>query len=122
MCRARTAGNALLRGSGRDDFLQGRIAFEAARERTGVRGESEAPDDLDRLLLGRERMHEAALGDVPALEQLAVPGEHDTLLAHGRGDERGVLDVVVVEGVEAGQAQQAREAAEMGVGDETRGR
>lgn len=121
MPRAYRGGNAVLRGSGRNGFLQGRVAFEAARERTGVRGESEAPEDLDRLVLGRERMHEAALGDVPALEQFAVPGEHDALLAHGRGNERGVLDAVVVEGVEAGQAQKACEAAEMGVGDEAWG-
>jgi hypothetical protein len=107
VCRARTAG--------------GTRCSAAARERTGVRGESEAPEDLDRLVLGRERMHEAALGDVPALEQFAVPGEHDALLAQGRGNERGVLDAIVVEGVEAGQAQKACEAAEMGVGDEAWG-
>ena len=107
-----------LRDLGLGDRVQGRIALQAQRERPRAAGEVEAREQLRRLALGLQRMDEAAVGELAALQQLAVAGQHDAAFAAGDGDDLGIIAVVVVERVEAGQAQQAREAAEVGVGDE----
>ena len=54
----------------------------------------------------------------PRAEQLAVAGQHDPALPRGERRELVVAVVVVIAGVEAREAQQLREAAEMRIGDE----
>jgi hypothetical protein len=54
------------------------------------------------------------VGDA-ALEQFAVAGQYDALLVRGDAGDLAVFEVVVVERIEAGHAQQMRQAAEMGV-------
>jgi hypothetical protein len=58
------------------------------------------------------------MGDAAALEQLAVARQHDAPLRDGQALDLVVGEVVVVQGVEAGHAQQVGQAAQMGVGDE----
>ena len=109
-----------VRDLGLVDRAQRRVAFQAQGEGSRAAAQVEALEDLDGLLLGLERVHEAAVGELAALEQLAVAGENDAAFADGDGDDLGVVVMVVVEGVEARQTQQPGQAAEVGVGDEAR--
>ncbi|MCY1555430.1 hypothetical protein D9M68_920950 [compost metagenome] len=58
------------------------------------------------------------MADQAALEQFAVAGQHDAALAGGQLGDLLVVEMVVVERVEADHAQQVGEAAEVGIGDE----
>ncbi|EDS99703.1 dehydrogenase [Burkholderia ambifaria IOP40-10] len=83
-----------------------------------MRREVEPREQLVQLRVRLLRVQVAAAYDRAALQQLAVAGQHDPAFARGERDEFVVAVVVVVAGVEAGEAQQLREAAEMRVGDE----
>ncbi|MNY51591.1 hypothetical protein D3C86_1871940 [compost metagenome] len=63
-------------------------------------------------------MHVATVTDQPALEQFAVAGQHDALLASGYFGDLQIVEVIVVERIETGHAQQTGQAAEVGIGDE----
>lgn len=83
-----------------------------------MRREVEPREQLVQLRVRLLRVQVAAAYDRAALQQLAVAGQHDPAFARGERDEFVVAVVVVVAGVEAGEAQQLREAAEMRIGDE----
>ncbi|MNN44656.1 hypothetical protein D3C81_1589550 [compost metagenome] len=53
------------------------------------------------------------------LEQFAVAREHDAALLGGNPRDLAVFEMIVVERVEAGHAQQVRQAAQVGIGNET---
>ncbi|MNZ96997.1 hypothetical protein D3C78_1162170 [compost metagenome] len=63
-------------------------------------------------------MQVAAVSDDPPLEQLAVAGQHDASLVGGDLGDPVVLEVVIVQRIEATHAQQVGQPAEVGVGDE----
>src|SRR5258705_13944919 len=71
------------------DRTQRRVAAQAARERPCRPGEVEPIEHLVQLHFTAQRTHVAAVGDAAALEQLAVPRQHDAPL---RG--RQALDLV----------------------------
>ena len=60
----------------------------------------------------------AAVGDAAPLEQCPVAGQHDAAVAARQALDFVIAEMVVVDRVETGHAQQAGQAAEMGVGDE----
>lgn len=67
-----------------------------------------------------ECAHAAAMPDNAALEQVAVAREHDAaLLLRQRGNLR-VVGAVVVQRIETGHAQHARQAPQMSIGNEAR--
>ena len=98
-------------------------SFEAVRERAGGSGESDGGGG-SRICLAR-RLERAQRSSPSAtsrrLSSLAVAGQLSTRRrsAHGGGDERGVLDVIVRAVSRPGAG--VRQAAEMGVGRWRRG-
>jgi hypothetical protein len=85
-----------------------------------VRSEAEAGGDLAQLLARLFGGDEVDVGDAPRVGEGAVAGEQGALLALGAAGEGGVVDVRLVERVEAEQAEPEREAAEHRVDGEAR--
>ena len=105
-------------GQGVDDLRLGHraqryIAFEAQGERLNASGEGEAGGDFDQLRRRLQRMHITAVGNAAPLEQCAVASQYDAAVAAGQALDLGIVEMVVVDRVEAGHAQQAGQAAEM---------
>jgi len=65
-------------------------------------------------------MHVAPVGDSPSLEQVAVAGQYDAALPAGDALNPGIVEGIVVPGVEPGHSQQAGQATQMDVGDKAR--
>jgi len=102
------------------DIAQRLVAFQAEREGAQAADEVEAMQDLPELQRRLQGMHVAAVGQLAQFQQLAVARQHDAGVAHGEVDDLAIIEVVAVEGVEAGHAQQVGQAAEVRVGDEAR--
>src|SRR5690606_22951016 len=62
----------------------------------------------------------AVLSDGPTLEQLTVPGKHDATLPVRQLGDLGIRQGVVIQGVEAGHAQQTGQPAQVHVGDKAK--
>ncbi|MOA36745.1 hypothetical protein D3C78_1582860 [compost metagenome] len=94
------------------------VAVQAAAEGGRATGQVQALEQLAQLQRRFQGVHVAAVGDDAAFEQLAVAGQHDAPFAGRDIGDLAVFETVVVERVEAAHAQQAGEAAQVGVGDE----
>src|SRR3954447_12704244 len=95
--------------------------MQAKRQRLCTGSELQAIHDLAELLLWIQCMHEAAMGDVAALEQLPVAREDNALLGLGDRSDLLIAIAIAVERVEAQHAQPPRQSTEVCVGDEADG-
>src|SRR3990172_10512476 len=84
------------------------VALEAAREGRESSPEVERVDDLEKLVVRLHLAHEVAMGHRPSLEKAAIASEHDpSFLAGARGDA-GVVELPLVDGVEAYERSEER--------------
>ena len=95
-------------------------AAQAAGERRQPAAEVESAQHLDDLVERPIGAHEQPVGHLPSLEQAAVAGQHDAVLRLADRREGGVVEVAVAAHVEADEAQQPGEPAEVDVDDEAR--
>jgi len=97
---------------------QGPVATQAARERTRSTRQIEPLEYLAQLLVRAQRPHVASVRNAAPLQQLAVACEHNALLLAGDALDFAILDTVVVQRIEAEQAQALCQSAQMRIGDE----
>jgi len=97
---------------------QGPVAAQAARERTSGARQIEPIEYLAQLLVRALRPHVASVRDAAPLQQLAVAREDDASLLGGEALDFAILDAIVVQSIEAEQAQTLCQSAQMRVGDE----
>src|SRR3990172_12775590 len=96
------------------------VALEAAREGCESSPEVERVDDLEELAVRLHLAHEVAMGHRPSLEKAPVAGEHDSSLVAGARGDAGVVELALVDGVEADEPQIPGELSQMHVRDELR--
>ena len=92
--------------------MQQPVAAQAAREGPGRARKVEPLEDLVQLRFGSQGTHVAAMADASPFEKFAIACQHDALLRLRQPLGLGVLEVVVVQRVEAGHAQQVGEPAQ----------
>lgn len=102
------------------DRMQRRVAVEAARKRLQAGGQIEPGQYLGQLGVRLLRVDVAAVRQVAAHQQAAVATEGDAPFGDGGADELPVPDTVFVSRIKAGQAEQAGERPQMGIGEEAR--
>src|SRR5207253_876083 len=94
--------------------------MQAQRERPRMLRELIACGDLAELRLGLQRAHIAAAFDLAAFEEVAVAREDDAALLLRDAADLGIGERLVVSRVEAEHPQEARQCAEVCIGEEKR--
>lgn len=103
---------------GLGDVRKSPVALEAPAEGFDGAEELEPPEDLHQLSAPGGLPHERASGDGGSLQEAAVPGEQDAILAPADSDQLIVAGVVAPPHVEAEQPQVAGQPPEVDVEDE----
>ena len=100
------------------NVLEPPVAFHAAGERRDRTAQVKAFQNLRQLESGARLAHEVPVRHSAALQQIAVAGEDDAMLARRQKRECFVVRLGLVRGVESDHAQIGRELAEMDIRDE----
>src|SRR5678815_5585561 len=82
------------------DRTQRRVAAQTARERLRRASEVESIEHLAQLQLAAQCAHIAAMRDGAALQQVAVPRQHDASLRGCQALDLAIVEVVVVQSVD----------------------
>jgi hypothetical protein len=93
------------------------IAAETSREGLQIE-RAKTPEHFHQLTLRVRLPDEVAVGHGASLQKTVIASQQNPVFALGQFDERSIVGVIAVGGVQTGQAQASRQLAQVDVGDE----